>query len=201
MTQSLDLSHVQAGFDDPVLDAQACFRKVLDALSCPGRVCALDVPSSPAPLNPASAGLALTLMDFDTPVFLSPELRTDEIVSWLRFHCSAPITMVPNEAAFAVLAEGDAWPAIAEFHAGDAKYPDTSTSLIIQLSSFESGPAITLEGPGIETRRTINPEHLPGEFWSQRADNVADFQLGVDCYFTADNLVIGLPRTTRTMLA
>ena len=63
MTQTLDLSSVQPGFSDPVLDAQACFRKVLDALSRPGTVRALDVSTAPAPLNLASAGLALTLMD------------------------------------------------------------------------------------------------------------------------------------------
>ena len=200
MTQTLDLSQVQPGFDDPVLDAQACFRKVLDALSRPGRIYALDVPSAPAPMNLAAAGLALTLMDFDTPIYLSESLRTDEIVSWLRFHCSAPITTVPREAAFAFLQQGDDWPAIDEFHAGDAKYPDTSTSLVIQLASLENGPAVTLEGPGIETTETIKPKQLPEQFWEQRTENVADFQLGVDCYLTADNQVIGLPRTTRTTL-
>lgn len=201
MSQTLDLSQVQPGFDDPVLDAQACFRKVLDALSHPGRVYTLDIPSAPAPLNLASAGLALTLMDFDTPIFLSPQLKTDEIASWLRFHCSAPLTTVPNEAAFAFLQEGDTWPTIDEFHAGDAKYPDTSTSLIIQVSSFETGPEVTLDGPGIETQEKIRPAQLPEHFWRQRAENVADFQLGVDCYLTAGSQIIGLPRTTRTQLA
>jgi len=201
MTQTLDLSQVTPGFDDPVLDAQSCFRKVLDAISHPGRIYALDVPPAPAPLNPASAGLALTLMDFDTPIYLSPALQTDSIVSWLRFHCSAPITTVPNEAAFAFLQEGDVWPSIDEFHPGDAKYPDTSTSLVIQLSSLESGPSVKLEGPGIETQETISPKALPENFWDARAENVVDFQLGVDCYLTAGNQVIGLPRTTRTMPA
>lgn len=200
MTQTLDLSSVQPGFSDPVLDAQACFRKVLDALSRPGTVRALDVSTAPAPLNLASAGLALTLMDFDTPVYLSASLNTDAIVSWLRFHCSAPITTSPKEAAFAFLQEGDDWPALDAFHPGDAKYPDTSTSLIIQLSSLENGPAVSLEGPGIETSETIRPSGLPETFWDERSENVADFQLGIDCYLTADNQVIGLPRTTRTTL-
>jgi len=198
MSQVLDLSAVQPGFPDPVLDAQACFRKLLDALSRPGIVQALDVPSAPEPLNLATAGLALTLMDFDTPIFLSASVRTDAVISWLRFHCSAPITTVPREASFAILQQGDVWPSLDEFHPGDAKYPDRSTSLVMQLASLETGPSVTLQGPGIETTAQINPAGLPETFWNERAENVANFQLGVDCYFTANNQVIGLPRTTRT---
>lgn len=201
MSQLLDLSDVSPGFDDPVLDAQACFRKVLDATSRPGTIAALDVPVAPAPLNPASAGLALTLMDYDTPIFLSASLKTDSIMSWLRFHCSAAITAEPHEASFALLQEGDTWPALEAFHPGDAKYPDRSTSLVIQISSLETGPLVTLEGPGIETVATINPAGLPAQFWDERAANVADFQLGVDCFLTAGNKVLGLPRTTRTTRA
>lgn len=198
MTELLDLSNVQPGFSDPVLDAQACFRKTLDALSRPGTIQALDVASAPAPLNLASAGLALTLMDFDTPIYLSDSLNTDAIISWLRFHCSAPMTTVPREASFAFLQDGDDWPSLDEFHPGDAKYPDTSTSLIIQLSALTGGPEVSFEGPGIETSVGVSPMGIPGSFWTERTENVADFQLGVDCYFTAENQVIGLPRTTRT---
>lgn len=201
MSQLLDLSEVQPGFADPVLDAQACFRKVLDALSRPGVIQALDVPSAPEPLNLAAAGLALTLMDFDTPIFLSASVQTNPIISWLRFHCSAPITTVPREASFAILQQGDTWPALDEFHPGDAKYPDRSTSLILQLATLTAGPSVTLQGPGIETTEQIQPEGLPATFWTERADNVADFQLGVDCYLTAGSQVIGLPRTTRTTYA
>jgi len=198
MNQVLDLSEVQPGFADPVLDAQACFRKVLDALSRPGRIEALSIANAPAPLNLASSGLALTLMDYDTPIYLSASLSNDAVISWIRFHCNAPITTNPKEASFAILAEGDEWPHIDDFNPGDAKYPDTSTSLVIQLTSLQDGPAVTLKGPGIKTTETINPQHLPVSFWEDRASNVADFQLGVDVYFTSDNRVIGLPRTTET---
>ena len=198
MTQTLDLSNVQPGFDDPVLDAQACFRKILDAMSRPGRVVNLDVTSAPELLNLASAGLALTLLDFDTPVFLSQSLRSDAVTSWLRFHCTAQITSDPKAASFAFLASGDEWPALDDFNPGDAKYPDLSTSLVILLPSLDDGAGVSLEGPGIKTAETIRPAGLPASFWDDRAENVADFQLGVDCYLTAENRLIGLPRTTRT---
>lgn len=201
MSQTLDLSGVQPGFDDPVLDAQDCFRKVLDAMSRPGRIAALDLSSAPAPLNLASAGLALTLIDYDTPVFLSSKMQINAVIAWLRFHCSAPITDDPKEAAFAILAEDDSWPAIDDFNPGDAKYPDRSTSLIIQLSSLSTGPQVTLQGPGIESQEIIRPAGLPASFWAERTENVSEFQLGVDCYLTSENRLIGLPRTTRTMPA
>lgn len=198
MTQTLDLSSVQPGFDDPVLDAQACFRKILDAMSRPGRVVNLDVTSAPELFNLASAGLALTLLDFDTPVFLSQSLRSDAVTSWLRFHCTAQITSDPKAASFAFLASGDEWPALDHFNQGDAKYPDLSTSLVILLPSLDDSAGVSLEGPGIKTAEIIKPAGLPASFWDDRAENVADFQLGVDCYLTAENRLIGLPRTTRT---
>ena len=64
---------IAPGFADPVFDSQATFRAALDALARPGRVAALPpVLTPPAPLNPATAALCLTLADLDTPLWLDP---------------------------------------------------------------------------------------------------------------------------------
>lgn len=197
MTTGLDLSHVRPGFSDPVLDSQSTFRKVLDAMSRPGVAVSLDVAAAPTGLNGASAALALTLMDFDTPIYLSESLQSDAVTSWLRFHCSAPLTEAPREAAFAILAESDAWPMLDQFNPGDAKYPDLSTTLILQVEALTGGPEIGLTGPGIQDEAIVSPRGLPEDFWDVRAKNVAAFQLGVDCFITSGHGLFGLPRTTR----
>ena len=61
------------GLSDPVLDSKRIFRGVLDAMAHPGRVVPLPPPPDPpAPLVPAAAAVALTLLDYETPLWLDP---------------------------------------------------------------------------------------------------------------------------------
>ena len=93
--------HLSGGFADPVHDAQAAFRNVLDALARPGRRFDLGRPVAGLALGPAMAHLLLALTDDDTPVWWQrPDAAS---MGWLRFHTGAPLASAPSEAAFAVL--------------------------------------------------------------------------------------------------
>jgi len=188
----------EPGFGDPVFDAQAGFRGVLDALARPGRRATLPRPlSAPAPLSPAATAIALTLFDHDTPVWLDGAALAGEAAAFLRFHCGCPLVDEAERAAFAVAAAPSRLPALHAFAIGEDRYPETSTTLVIDLPALDGGPAVTLSGPGIEATATIAPLGLPDGFWSMMVANRALFPLGVDVLLAAGVEVLGLPRSVK----
>lgn len=192
MTQQHLLS---AGFADPVHDAQHAFRRVLDALSRPGQRVALGQPVKGLALGPAMAHLLLALTDDDTAVWW-PQGDSAE-AQWLRFHTGAARAASPAEAAFAVLTSAAELPPLDRFAAGAMEAPETSATLLVEVASLETGPAVEWRGPGIKDMRTVRIAGLPENFWAQWQANHASFPQGVDIVFTCDYAALGLPRTTR----
>ncbi|WP_431269445.1 phosphonate C-P lyase system protein PhnH [Dankookia sp. P2] len=183
---------LSAGFADPVLDAQACFRAVLDAMSRPGRVHRLPgLPELPAPLGRAAAAVLLTLADADTPVWLDAGVAAG---AWLRFHAGAPIVATPAEAAF-LLASGPP-PALRDLAQGTEEEPHRSATLIIQVAGLEEGAGWRLTGPGIERAHHLRATGLPEGFTAEWQANRARFPCGVDLILCAGDRLAALPRTT-----
>ncbi len=126
---------IEAGFADPVLEAQACFRAVLDAMARPGRVHSVDARiSPPAPLAPATAAVLLTLVDHETPLWLDADAAAAR--AWIAFHCGAPLAADPAACAFAV-----ALPPIdlQGLPAGTHETPERSATLILQVGALGRG--------------------------------------------------------------
>lgn len=197
MSETVDL---KPGFADPVTSAQAVFRQILETLSRPGRIgrIAADL-DPPKPLDLATASICLSLIDVDTPLWIDPDLRSPEAEAFLKFHCGCPITQNPAEAQFAIVL-GERMPELNAFNPGDQAYPETSTTVIVQTTGLEESASdsasqtLTLSGPGIETEHVFSVTGLRG-FADQWEDNRALFPCGVDLVLTADDKVVGLPRT------
>ncbi len=186
---------MEAGFADPVSDAQAAFRAVLDAMARPGRLAQFAAPAEVPPgLGRAAAALALTLVDMDTAVWLGPACAP--AADWLRFHCSARLAASPAAARFAFATAGEC-PPLAQFDLGTNEYPDQSTTLVLEVPSLARGGALTLRGPGIETVEHVGIAGLPSGFWGQRDMLHELFPRGLDIVFVAGNTALALPRTTR----
>ena len=184
------------GFADPVFDSQSIFRTVLDALSRPGRIYRMPIDiAAPEGLATASAGVCLCLLDRDTSVWLDAPLRTPAIESFLRFHTGCTITEDPESAGFAILAAAPDITGIAAFNAGDAEYPDRSTTLIIQSAGLRAGQGVRLTGPGIEREHRLDVEGAAPAFWDAVRVSNAQFPLGVDFLFVAGDRLAGLPRS------
>ena len=187
--------HLDAGFADPVHDAQGVFRHVLDALSRPGRLFTLQAHTGVCGVGSAMAQVLLALTDDDTPVWWQqPDTATAQ---WLRFHTGAPISENPATAVFAVSCCTAGLPALDRFAAGTADAPEHSTTLLIEVPSLEAGPGVEWRGPGIADVQMVRIAGLPDGFWTQWQANHAAFPQGVDIVFTCANAVLGLPRTTR----
>lgn len=195
----MEAQMIEGGFADPVFDAQAVFRAVMDAMARPGTVQAFPVLAAPpAPLSPGAAAVALALCDHDTPVWLDASLAASSAVkSWLGFHTGAPLARTPDEALFAIAALPGDLIALENFAQGTQEYPDRSTTLILQVRSLADGPGLVLQGPGIEKAAHCAPSPLPRHFVEQWKQNNQRFPRGVDVVLVAPDGVICLPRTTR----
>ncbi len=191
-----DTQAVSGGFTDPVFEAQAAFRALMDATARPGTI--HDLPAGlapPAPLGAGSGAVMLALCDPDTPVWLAEALRGEAVSAWIAFQCGAPIVDDGARAAFAFAAAND-MPALSAFSAGTQEYPDRATTLVVAVEALEGGEKIVLEGPGILGRSRIAPKGLPHSFLNERAENRALFPRGVDVVLVCGSRVMALPRST-----
>ncbi|MES2686676.1 MAG: phosphonate C-P lyase system protein PhnH [Pseudomonadota bacterium] len=185
---------LSAGFADPVHEAQAAFRAVLEALSRPGQHMAIGQPVKGLDLGPAMSHLLLALTDDDTPVWWQ---QPGGAADWLRFHTGASVAAAPAHAAFAVIGDVAVMPALEAFAAGSMESPEHAATLLIEVPSLSEGPAVEWHGPGIREMQTVRLAGLPDSFWTQWQTNHAAFPQGVDIVFTCVDAVLGLPRTTR----
>ncbi len=181
------------GFADPVAGAQSCFRAVLDAMARPGsRHAAGDALAPPAPLDPATAAVLLTLVDADSKLWLAPECRP--AAEWLVFHCNADVVDDIGRADF-VLATG--LPDLATLATGSDEGPEESATLILQLGGLDGGMALRLAGPGLREPADLNVDGLPPDFVESWATNHALFPRGVDIIFCAGRELAALPRSVQ----
>jgi alpha-D-ribose 1-methylphosphonate 5-triphosphate synthase subunit PhnH len=188
-------------FADPVQGSQGTFRAVMDAMARPGTI--RVIPSkvaAPSPLNTGAAAVALTLLDYETPVWLDRMLaRRQEVVDWFRFHTGAPMTSDPIAAAFAFIADSIHAPDFESFSPGSMEYPDRSTTLVLQVERFSAGESLSLSGPGVEGVQRLAATPLPKNFGAQLIANRALFPRGVDVILTTDDAVAALPRSVRVV--
>ena len=186
-----------AGLADPTLDSQRIFRSLLEAMAHPGRIVDVAVElQAPSPLHPAAAAACLTMLDFDTPLWLDEAAARPDAVEWLRFHSGAPVVSRPQAARFALIADPQGMPSPDTFDSGTAEYPERSATLILQVQSLLGGTGRRLRGPGIADEARLEVAGVPDAFWTWMAANHALFPCGVDVVLSAGRVIAALPRTT-----
>ena len=184
-------------FTDPVRESQRVFRSVMDAMACPGTIVATGgLAQAPQPLGLAAAAVALTLIDYETPVWLDPALaQSTEVAAWLRFHTGAPLTDDPRQAAFGFIADPSRMPRFEAFSQGSMEYPDRAATLVLQVERLSDSGGLWLSGPGIRGSRALSASPLPADFAARMRANRALFPRGLDIILASTTMVAALPRS------
>ena len=199
MKHSSQVKPIPKAFESPVFDSQSTFRTLLLANSYPGTVQKIAVHiMPPVGMNVATAAIALTLLDFETKVWLDTTADKDALADYLAFHCGCSISDTSKEVDFALLCDPKGMPSLSQFNSGSSELPDRSATLIIQvpkLSSSQEGFELT--GPGIETTTKLQIGGVPEIIWREREDMSELFPMGIDLILTCGVDVVALPRTTR----
>lgn len=187
------------GLQDSIHDAQRTFRALLDAHARPGIAYQITAQMSvPAGLTAACGAACLTLLDLDVVVWLQPSFDA-QVKAWLLFHSGCRFTQYPEEAEFALIQDLATLPELSIFNWGTAEKPEASTTLLVQVESFEMGEPVILTGPGILEERVIAPK-LPHHFWDFWRQNHQAYPQGVDVFLFTENAVIGIPRISKSKL-
>jgi alpha-D-ribose 1-methylphosphonate 5-triphosphate synthase subunit PhnH len=184
-------------FADPVRSSQAVFRAVMDAMARPGTIVATGgLAWAPQPLGLAAAAVALTLFDYETPVWLDPQLaQSPEIPSWLSFHTGAPLTDDPRQAAFAIIADPPRMAQFEAFSQGSMEYPDRAATLLLLVERLSDNGGFCLAGPGIRGSRALSAAPLPADFATRMGANRALFPRGLDIILVSGTTLAALPRS------
>jgi alpha-D-ribose 1-methylphosphonate 5-triphosphate synthase subunit PhnH len=186
-------------FADPVDDAQAVFRAVMDAMARPGTVQTLaPALARPTPLSRGAGAIALALLDYESPFWLDETLTAHpDVAQWLRFHTGAPIVRDPKNAAFCFFADPAGVPDFESFALGTGEYPDRSTTLVLQIAHLSGPEIMSLRGPGIAGERAFAVSPCPADLVTRLQSNHALFPRGLDLLFVTNDAVAAIPRSTR----
>ncbi|MGB1109461.1 MAG: phosphonate C-P lyase system protein PhnH [Gammaproteobacteria bacterium] len=185
-----------SGFNEPVLEAQSSYRRLLEAMAHPGRIVTLNSSAeTPRPLSPAATAIALSLFDFETRVWLAPEAWPAR--DYLGFHCHCPITESPAKATFALLPAGSSRPDLADFNLGTDEHPERSTTLILEVAELSNESGVTLSGPGINGSTWLSVSGVDDGFWQQVRHNHGLFPRGVDLILSCGDRLAAIPRSTK----
>ena len=113
---------IDGGFADPVFDAQAVFRAVMDAMARPGTMSAVQAArrAAAAAVADGRRGRADAVRPRHAGLARSGAASIGAVRSWLAFHTGAPVADTPSDAAFALVAEPGRADRAREFRAGHA---------------------------------------------------------------------------------
>ncbi len=190
--------HTLTGFKDLPRQSNDVFRSVLNALANPGQISSLDVDlPTPEYFDTATTAILLALADFETPLWIAPDIAAGNVQTHLKFHTGCPITENPNGASFAIATPQSDFTFLDQLALGSAENPHKSTTLILMLKGFAGSHPLHLSGPGIKTKQGISPEGFPSELLGHMKQNIQYFPCGTDLILTADRRLIGIPRSTR----
>ncbi|MGV2928354.1 phosphonate C-P lyase system protein PhnH [Macrococcus capreoli] len=170
------------------------FRQVMDALSKPGVINAVDGIAHQTTYHNTMYLLLQTLLDNEVTFHLLDGQQGD--IDEIKMLMNCRHTSI-GEADYIIMKQHEIeyTERLTASRCGTYADPEQSATWIIQLDDFTSGDVYQLTGPGIQTHTNVT---LPGvkELLSVRHQLCQSFPLGVDLIFVTDTQVMCIPRTT-----
>ena len=184
-------------FEQPVDESQQVFRDLLKAMSEPGYIASVhEMSLNDCSLFSSTWRIALTLLDHDTLVYLSPNLSADNVAKSIAFQTGARLTEHASEADFALITV-DEMGLIESFRKGSIERPHESCTVLIQVPTLDSEHPFELSGPGIQNTKQMAFPKLSELDLQHLADNYQLYPCGLDFVFCTPSQFFALPRTTR----
>ncbi len=118
-----------AAFLDPVLESQAAFRVVLEAMSHPAQRSDAGPSGSPSPALSNQGSACAGLVGSGQQALAGPGARIIGL---------APLVEDTGQASFALIGGPLSMPPLAAFAQGADRYPDRSTTLILQVEASDA---------------------------------------------------------------
>ena len=182
--------------------AQRAFRRLLQAMSQPGRVYALPQ-AAVAGREPWGAMLTLleSLLDHEVSFAVIGDNGSENLRSLIadRTRCRAADV---GQADYIIVADGESAGEILRAKRGTLQYPDTSATVIFRVQSLlfreDRQPVIALTGPGIREEILLGPIEGLGPCETEHLKELnTEFPLGVDAVFIDDGgRILCIPRST-----
>jgi alpha-D-ribose 1-methylphosphonate 5-triphosphate synthase subunit PhnH len=172
--------------------AAASQRRLCDAfqaLAQPGRV--VETRSG---LASAAYELLLALLDYGTPLWLSPSARFAAGTLRLRTGCS--LVEQPASADYAWVGAAHELPALEAFIRTSEERPCRAATLFIEVPQLAMRGGWRLQGPAIGRHARLAVQGLPERFLAEWAKNRSRFPHGSDVFLASGRRFCGLPHTT-----
>jgi alpha-D-ribose 1-methylphosphonate 5-triphosphate synthase subunit PhnH len=85
-------------------------------------------------------------------------------------------------------------PSLYHLNIGDGSDPATSTTLLIQVTAFDSGRQLLWSPKGLDASEESPVLGLPPAFWRQREELQEMLPWGIDIFFIHGRSFVALPR-------
>jgi alpha-D-ribose 1-methylphosphonate 5-triphosphate synthase subunit PhnH len=191
---------ISANAFDPVFDCQRAFRKLLDAISRPGRV--FSIRDAVEKLDRPRAELyaaALTLLDNRCRFFVHQDEALSQALWEMTYAVPAPADQadylfVPQDSDMEAARMG----LLPRAKAGTLAEPHKSASFFVSVPALTGGRPMILSGPGIDGRKRLEvPEEV--RLWAEaRSGLPAEPPCGIELYFlTPAGDLLCIPRKVK----
>jgi alpha-D-ribose 1-methylphosphonate 5-triphosphate synthase subunit PhnH len=164
----------------------------------PGQLVTIDAsPCAPAVFNPASAATCLTLLTDDTPVWTDLSWQ-NPAVSWLQLGCGSSVITEPCMANFAIVTQPATMPHLDCFRIARFEHSEKATTVVVQVDDILPDDDGKYSDFSIDDSNQLELKGVPDSFWEQWHQLSLKYPLGIDIFFTCEDVLTSLPRVIRT---